>query len=228
MKKRINKYLLEYFSISIITAIIEFFVSILLFYTKNIPINSKELIVLFIGYNVFALIIIAHIHISSFIYEAFTYMSILMTFGLGIELIKKSDEIAIIYFFIFFLSLSILFRIFIWKYHLEILNAQNTKRKIKIDFSILEDSEEIFYRRIVLRADNKCSDLLCYFKKNYLNQQINENQISYNFYIADKLMYIITNKDKIEYCQNIDFDLGSFPIKKILNSKVEIIMNNNL
>ena len=53
----------------------------------------------------------------------------------------------------------------------------------------------------------------------------NKNQ-SYKFYINDKLMYNIDETGNIEYCQNFNFELGSFPVKKILCSKVEIIKNN--
>ena len=93
-------------------------------------------------------------------------------------------------------------------------------RKIQIDLSVINNSEEVFYKRIIFQAKNKCSDLLMYFKKNYLSE-IEPTNKSYKFYIDNKLMYNISETGEVEYCQSFDFELGSFPVKKILCSKIE-------
>ncbi|MCR5612673.1 hypothetical protein [Treponema sp.] len=225
MKTKKNKYLIQYLCVFAITTLIELLTAIVFYYLKNIPIPFKELGILVIGYNIVALFVIAQIHISSILYEAITYMMILFSVMIVYQCIV-SKELELVYFVILLSSMSILLRIFIWKYHLEILNSKNTNREIKIDFSVMENSEEIFYRRIVLKANDKCSDLLDYFKKHYLNESEYENSVSYKFYISDKLIYIITDKTKIEYCHSFDYELGSFPIKKVLVAKVEIISDN--
>ena len=61
-----------------------------------------------------------------------------------------------------------------------------------------------------------------YFKKNYLNKAEDKSNNTYKFYIDDKLIYNITENGTVEYCQTIDFELGNFPIRKVLCSKVEI------
>lgn len=222
MKNHINKYFTKYLLLLLITTFIEFIISFFEFHFQSAPMNFKELGIIFLGFNILAVFIIAQIHIFGFGFEAFTYMSILMSIGLAYEFIKTSD-FALLKFCILFSGLSILFRIFIWPYYLESKIYNNPTRKIKIDFSVLEDSEEIFYRRITLQANNKASDLLNFFKKNYLVEIKNSYNKSYKFYIADKLMYNIDESGNVEYCQNIDFELGNFPMKKTLHSKVEII-----
>ena len=208
-----------------ITISIEFFISLLNLYFKGIPINFKELSIIFLGFNVFATFIIASIHFAGFSFEIFTYMFILMSIGLGFESIKTLN-IELLKICILFSGLSILFRFIIWKYYLEEYVYQNPKRKITIDFSVLDNSEEIFYRRIKFHANNRSSDLLIFFKKNFLSEINDKKNKSYKFYIDDKLMYNIDENGNIEYCQNFDFELGSFPVRKTLCSKVEIINNN--
>ena len=59
--------------------------------------------------------------------------------------------------------------------------------------------------------------------KNYLNEVKDNNNFLYKFYIADMLIFNITENGTVEYCQSIDFELGNFPIKKVLCAKVEIV-----
>ena len=77
----------------------------------------------------------------------------------------KTLKIELLEFCILFSGLSFFFRFIIWKYYLEKYVYNNPKRRIKIDFSVLDNSEEIFYRRINLQANNKCSDLLIFLKR---------------------------------------------------------------
>jgi hypothetical protein len=55
---------------------------------------------------------------------------------------------------ILFSGVSILLRFIIWKYHLEENVYNNPKRTIKIDFSVFENNEEIFYQRINFKAND--------------------------------------------------------------------------
>ncbi len=205
--------------------LIEFIISVLNFYLKDILIDFGELGIFFITFNFLAVFVIIQIHIFEFGFECMSYMFILMSIVLGYGYIKTLN-IEFLKFCILSLGLSILFRFLLWKYYLEEHVYKNPKRRIKIDFSVLLNSEEIFYRRITFQANNKSSDLLNFFKKNFLSEMENNKEKSYKFYINDKLMYNIDGSGNIEYCQNFDFELGSFPMEKILCSKVEIINNN--
>ena len=138
------------------------------------------------------------------------------------ESLKNLEDLSMLQISFLLLSLGLFSRIYLWKLHLDKMNKRNSNRKIKIDFSVIENSEEIFYRRISLKGNDKCSDLLSYFMKNYLNEAQDKSNNTYKFYIDDKLIYNITENGTVEYCQTIDFELGNFPIRKVLCSKVEI------
>lgn len=219
MKKSINEYLIKYLIILLITMLIEFGIWFISFLLKGNPINIKDLGIIFIGFNLFAIFVTIQIYISRFSFECSTYMFILGSVGLCYEYIKTLN-IIFLHFFVFTSGLSIFFRIFLWKYYLEKVVYTDPLRKIQIDLSVINNSEEVFYKRIIFQAKNKCSDLLMYFKKNYLSE-IEPTNKSYKFYIDNKLMYNISETGEVEYCQSFDFELGSFPVKKILCSKIE-------
>ena len=152
-------------------------------------------------------------YIYSFFYETITYMLFLMSILLGWESFKNLEDLKVMQFSVLVLSLGIYSRKYLWKLNLENINKRNLKRKIKVDFLVVEKTEEIFYRQITLSGSDKCSDLLSYFMKNYLNEVKDNNNFLYKFYIADMLIFNITENGTVEYCQSIDFELGNFPIK---------------
>lgn len=222
MKEEKNFYLKKFLLFLLVTTIIEILISILNFYINQIPIDVREIFGLLFMYIIFTLLLILYINFISFFYECCTYIIILCSLMFCWESLKNLEDLSMLQISFLLLSLGLFSRIYLWKLHLDKMNKRNSNRKIKIDFSVIENSEEIFYRRISLKGNDKCSDLLSYFKKNYLNEAEDKSNNTYKFYIDDKLIYNITENGTVEYCQTIDFELRNFPIRKVLCSKVEI------
>ncbi|MCR5612060.1 hypothetical protein [Treponema sp.] len=218
-----NKYVKRYLIVMLVTALVDFLMLLAAHYVNHVEISYadyKDSLLLFAFFNIIAIFFIGTLYSTGVYFELLARMAFIAAIFFGYQCITNNTDLGCAQVFLLFLSLGILLRFCLWEFHFEIVNRTNKGRKVKVDFSVQENSDELFYRQLNLNADQKCSDLLTIFKTSFLCVQ--EQSRSYKFYVGNKLIYNISGNGDVEYRESIDFELGDFPIQKMLFVKVVV------
>lgn len=193
-------------------------------------INNNELILIeiikFIGFsiitNIFfmtALLLILFFE-RTFQYKIFSWAYSIFSLVLIFDSIKfKESFIGLIG--ISLLSAGLFSFIVLRKYYKRILFSK--MESIEVDFSVTKNGEEIFYKKIEVRTNSTCSDIIRKINKQYLSE-LNNESTDYNIYFNEKLIASIS-QDNIKYCDNIDYPLGSFSFEKNFVIKAESVVS---